>query len=63
MKTKLNVFLAPYSNLTPADLASGKNEVTNGLFYHADDTHQPSNVDARIMLKRESIRSLQGVAA
>lgn len=27
------------------------------------DTHQPSNVDARIMLKRESIRSLQGVAA
>lgn len=35
MKTTLNAFLSPYSSLTPADLASGKDEVAKGLFYHS----------------------------
>lgn len=36
MKTKLNAFLSPYSSLTPADLASGKDDVAKGLFYHSN---------------------------
>lgn len=35
MKTTLNAFLSPYSSLTPADLASVKDEVAKGLFYHS----------------------------
>lgn len=34
MKTTLNAFLSPYSRLTPADLASGKDEIAEDLFYH-----------------------------
>ena len=37
MKTKLNAFLSPYSSLTPADLASVKDEVAKGLFYYQGD--------------------------
>jgi hypothetical protein len=36
MKTTLNAFLSPYSSLTPADLASGKDEIAKGLFYHSN---------------------------
>lgn len=35
MKTKLNAFLSPYSSLTPADLASGKDSIATELFYHS----------------------------
>jgi len=38
MKTTLNAFLSPYSDLTPADLASGKPEIVAGLFFHFHDT-------------------------
>lgn len=36
MKTTLNAFISPYSSLTPADLASGKDEIAKGLLYHAN---------------------------
>lgn len=38
MKTTLNAFLSPYSSLTPADLASGKDDIAKWLFYHHDAT-------------------------
>ena len=38
MKTTLNAFLSPYSSLTPADLASGRDEVATGLIYSIGET-------------------------
>ena len=37
MKTTLNAFLSPYSDLTPAELLNGGEAVAKGLFYHATE--------------------------
>ena len=37
MKTTLNAFLPPCSSLTPADLASGKDEIAKSFFYYQGD--------------------------